>query len=218
MQGVTRAIFSEIDALPTCKLSVFKPRKVGRLDSVFHPPPSRHPLTLSSYKGRWGDPSDVLERRTVSYYPFGLYALSTNYANGLEIGKDEIEEVSPHLRGGSYYKTEITTSISSSSAVELNTTSALAYYATEAGNEEVGVEFLHNHLSPWRNLTPTIYTQSVVGEVITEKQTIDPSYLIALTPIGTFVEMLNFYFTMIRDQTDQSAKLSHYIDPNTANG
>nr|CAD7431153.1 unnamed protein product [Timema monikensis] len=37
---------------------------------------------------------------TASYYPFGLYALSTNYANGLRIGKVELEEVNPHLRGG----------------------------------------------------------------------------------------------------------------------
>nr|CAD7413493.1 unnamed protein product [Timema cristinae] len=29
-----------------------------------------------------------------------LYALSTSYANGLGIGKVELEEVSPHLRGG----------------------------------------------------------------------------------------------------------------------
>nr|CAD7256294.1 unnamed protein product [Timema shepardi] len=35
---------------------------------------------------------------TASYYPFRLYALSTNYANGL--GKVELEEVNPHLRGG----------------------------------------------------------------------------------------------------------------------
>nr|CAD7263597.1 unnamed protein product [Timema shepardi] len=37
---------------------------------------------------------------TTSYYPFVLYALSTNYANGLGIGKVELEEVNPNLRGG----------------------------------------------------------------------------------------------------------------------
>nr|CAD7407215.1 unnamed protein product [Timema poppensis] len=37
---------------------------------------------------------------TASYYPLGLYALSTNYANELGIGKVELEEVNPHLRGG----------------------------------------------------------------------------------------------------------------------
>nr|CAD7569732.1 unnamed protein product [Timema californicum] len=78
-----------------------------------------------------------------SYYPFGLYALSTSYANGLGIGKVKLEEVNPHLRGGRVenhlgkttpvHPTEIRTSISPSSAVELNTTSALANYATEVG-------------------------------------------------------------------------------------
>nr|CAD7394441.1 unnamed protein product [Timema cristinae] len=37
---------------------------------------------------------------SASYYPFGLYALRTNYANGLGIGKVELEEVNPHLREG----------------------------------------------------------------------------------------------------------------------
>nr|CAD7203709.1 unnamed protein product [Timema douglasi] len=37
---------------------------------------------------------------TASYYPFRLYALSTNYSNGLGIGKVELEEVNPHLQGG----------------------------------------------------------------------------------------------------------------------
>nr|CAD7406572.1 unnamed protein product [Timema poppensis] len=41
-----------------------------------------------------------LKLGTASYYPFGLYALSTNYSNGLGIGKVESEEVNPHLRGG----------------------------------------------------------------------------------------------------------------------
>nr|CAD7394878.1 unnamed protein product [Timema cristinae] len=57
-------------------------------------------------------------------------------------GKVELEEVNPHLRGGRVknhlrkttpvHPTEIRTSIFPSSAVELNTTSALANYATEA--------------------------------------------------------------------------------------
>nr|CAD7393454.1 unnamed protein product [Timema cristinae] len=37
---------------------------------------------------------------TTSYYLFRLYALSTSYANGLGIGKVELEELRPHLRGG----------------------------------------------------------------------------------------------------------------------
>nr|CAD7257668.1 unnamed protein product [Timema shepardi] len=57
------------------------------------------------------------------------------------IGKVELEEVNPDLRGGrvenhlgkknSVHPTEIRTSISPSSTVELNTTSVLANYATE---------------------------------------------------------------------------------------
>nr|CAD7434792.1 unnamed protein product [Timema monikensis] len=57
--------------------------------------------------------------------------------------KVELEEVNPHLRGGRVenhlgkpppvHPIEIRTSISPSSAVELNTTSALANYTTEAG-------------------------------------------------------------------------------------
>nr|CAD7394290.1 unnamed protein product [Timema cristinae] len=42
----------------------------------------------------------ILDFITASYYPSGLYALSTNYANGLGIGKVGLEEVNPHLRGG----------------------------------------------------------------------------------------------------------------------
>nr|CAD7423102.1 unnamed protein product [Timema monikensis] len=81
--------------------------------------------------------------RTASYYPFGLYALSTNYANGLEIGKVELEEVNPHLRGGRVENHLGKTTPSSpdrDSNLDLPvlssrayTTSALANYTTEAG-------------------------------------------------------------------------------------
>nr|CAD7261756.1 unnamed protein product [Timema shepardi] len=49
-------------------------------------------ITILSLRG--------FDRNTASYYPLGLYALSTNYANGLGIGKVELEEVNPHFRGG----------------------------------------------------------------------------------------------------------------------
>nr|CAD7392361.1 unnamed protein product [Timema cristinae] len=62
----------------------------------------------------------------------------------LGIGKVELEEVNPHLRGGRVenhlgektpvHPTEIRTSISPSPAVELNTKSVLANYDTEAGS------------------------------------------------------------------------------------
>nr|CAD7195745.1 unnamed protein product [Timema douglasi] len=97
---------------------------------------------------------------TASYYPFGLYALNTNYANGLEIGKVELEEVNPYLRGGRVENligkttpsspdrdSNLDLPVLSSRAkhdsrvsqlrhreVELNLTSALANYATEAGS------------------------------------------------------------------------------------
>nr|CAD7415139.1 unnamed protein product [Timema poppensis] len=62
----------------------------------------------------------------------------------------ELEEVNPHLRGGRVenhlgktspvYPTEIRTSISPSSAVDLDTTSASANYATEAGDYPIGLK------------------------------------------------------------------------------
>ncbi|CAG2055841.1 unnamed protein product [Timema podura] len=72
-----------------------------------------------------------------------------------ELGGLNLEEVNPHLRGGRVenhlgkkkktpvHPAEIRTSISPSSAVELNTTSALASYTTEAGLSSV---------SCWKNL------------------------------------------------------------------
>nr|CAD7424805.1 unnamed protein product [Timema monikensis] len=111
--------------------------------------PENAPVEPENWEEIMGDVERVIMpgvrtyRTTTSYYPLGLYALSTNYANGLGIGKIELEEVNPHLRGGRVenhlgkttpvHPTEIRTSISPSSAVELNTTSALANYATEAG-------------------------------------------------------------------------------------
>nr|CAD7418823.1 unnamed protein product [Timema poppensis] len=68
----------------------------------------------------------------------------------------ELEEVNPHLRGGRVenhlgkttpvHPTEIRTSITPSSAVQLNTTSALANYATEAGIGKVELEEVNPHL------------------------------------------------------------------------
>nr|CAD7405461.1 unnamed protein product [Timema poppensis] len=70
----------------------------------------------------------------------GLVIVTTNIPEP-GIGKVELEEVNPHLRGRRVedhlvkttpvHPTEIRTSISPSSAVELYTTSALANYATE---------------------------------------------------------------------------------------
>nr|CAD7576414.1 unnamed protein product [Timema californicum] len=88
-----------------------------------------------------------------------LYALSTNYSNGLGIGKVELEEVNPHLRGGRVenhlgetapvHPTEIRTSISPSSAVELNTTRTLANYATEVTYANPGVQHMVFYVIPY---------------------------------------------------------------------
>nr|CAD7393210.1 unnamed protein product [Timema cristinae] len=86
-----------------------------------------------------GNSSDTKKHRVL--LPIRVICLSTNYSNGLGIGKVQLEEVNPHLRGArvenhlGVHPTEIRTSISPSSAVELNTTSALANYATEAAYE-----------------------------------------------------------------------------------
>nr|CAD7201797.1 unnamed protein product [Timema douglasi] len=80
---------------------------------------------------------------TASYYPFGLYSLSTNYANGLGIGKVELEEVNPHLRGGEsgksfrknhpqFTRPRFGPRSPRPQQSSFNTTSALVNYATEA--------------------------------------------------------------------------------------
>nr|CAD7203081.1 unnamed protein product [Timema douglasi] len=62
------------------------------------------------------------------------YESSQLPTHGKGIGKVELEEVNPHLgTTNPVHPTEIRTSITPASAVELNTTSALANYATEAG-------------------------------------------------------------------------------------
>nr|CAD7195738.1 unnamed protein product [Timema douglasi] len=93
----------------------------------------------------------LLEEHTYLYQYHDKIALDWNYRKKLLMAEIrqarahvELEEVKPHLRGGrvenhlgkkkSVYPAEIRTSISLSSAVELNTTSALANYATEADN------------------------------------------------------------------------------------
>nr|CAD7396616.1 unnamed protein product [Timema cristinae] len=77
----------------------------------------------------------------------------------------ELEEVNPHLRGGRVenhlgtpppvHLTEIRTSISPSSAVELNTTSVLANYATEIGDTPTTVTsestYDEEHFLAWIN-------------------------------------------------------------------
>nr|CAD7405497.1 unnamed protein product [Timema poppensis] len=73
-------------------------------------------------------------------HPQGTTGQGLNYCPSVKV---ELEELNPHLRGGRVenylgkttpvHPTEIRTSISPSSAVELNTISELVKYATEAG-------------------------------------------------------------------------------------
>nr|CAD7256586.1 unnamed protein product [Timema shepardi] len=91
-------------------------------------------FSLSSYATPFTLPLTIPTKYVLDLHSTGPRAL--------RIGKVEIEEVNPYLRGGRVenhlgkkppvHPTEIRTSISPSSAVELNTTSALANYATEA--------------------------------------------------------------------------------------
>nr|CAD7262923.1 unnamed protein product [Timema shepardi] len=85
--------------------------------------------------------SYYLSRERVRAFRERLEAISL--LHGISLSNVELGEVNPHLRGGRVenhlgtppspvHPTEIRTSISPSSAVELNTTSALANYATEA--------------------------------------------------------------------------------------
>nr|CAD7259420.1 unnamed protein product [Timema shepardi] len=101
-------------------------------------------FVLVNQRARAELPKDRTEKKTKFYEslkskPDGGNDDASQYGR---IGKVELEEVNPHLRGGRVenhlgkpplvHLTEIRTSISPSSAVELNTTSALANYATEA--------------------------------------------------------------------------------------
>nr|CAD7399858.1 unnamed protein product [Timema cristinae] len=79
------------------------PRNNGYIFSKFRPP---HPNSVNlNMQVAWTasgrvTTAEIYPSSTASYYPFRLYALSTNYANVLGIGKVELEEVNPHLRGG----------------------------------------------------------------------------------------------------------------------
>nr|CAD7401670.1 unnamed protein product [Timema cristinae] len=101
-----------------------------------------NPYIRSGYRGFLT--TKMCLESTESYYQFEIYALSTNYVIGLGIGKVELEEVNPHLRGvrvenhlgktTPVHPTEIRTSISPFSAVELNTTSAIFWWTNETVN------------------------------------------------------------------------------------
>nr|CAD7197707.1 unnamed protein product [Timema douglasi] len=91
------------------------------------------------------------------------------------IGKVVLEEVNPHLGGGRVenhlgkpppvHPTEIQTSISPSSAVELNTTSALAKYATEAVNPAMSDHVLGPRWRFWRRRRDVLVVLTFLGFV-----------------------------------------------------
>nr|CAD7393439.1 unnamed protein product [Timema cristinae] len=109
-----------------------KPNNNCEVNPAFPPekPPPVHPTEIRTSIS----PSSAAELNTTS--ALAIYAAEAG------IGKVKLEDVKPHLRGGRVenhlgkttpvHPTEIRTSISPSSAVELNTISALANYATEA--------------------------------------------------------------------------------------
>nr|CAD7425514.1 unnamed protein product [Timema monikensis] len=112
------------------------------------------PVSLSSHmKSEVDQHTHILKISKTKKEDFGRYTCIANNTVGTKtkvieltgIGKVELEEVKPHLRGGRVenhlrekpppvHPTEIRTLIYPSSAVELNTTSVLANYATEAGH------------------------------------------------------------------------------------
>nr|CAD7195356.1 unnamed protein product [Timema douglasi] len=94
--------------------------------------------------------------------------------HGLGIGKVELKEVNPHLRGGRVenhlgkttpvHPTEIRTSISPSSAVELNTTSALDNYATEA--DRICVVDKINSTKKFSTYCPVLESKNTMAECV----------------------------------------------------
>nr|CAD7605878.1 unnamed protein product [Timema genevievae] len=100
---------------------------------------------VASFNGRKMSPEALQKFMHRVLLPVQVIRLSNNYANGLGIGKVEFRGSEPAFawrESGKPFRenhppvhpTEIRISISPSSAVKLNTTSALANYATEFSN------------------------------------------------------------------------------------
>nr|CAD7409798.1 unnamed protein product [Timema poppensis] len=138
----------------------------GEWETIQEKPPPVHPTKIRTSISL----SSAVELNTTS-------ALA-NYATEAGIGKVELEEVNPHLRGGRVenhlgektppvHPTEIRTSISPSLAVELNTTSELANYATEAGINTTA----HSHTVSVPRLLRTV-TQLVCPDYCTQSHSV----------------------------------------------
>nr|CAD7400362.1 unnamed protein product [Timema poppensis] len=96
------------------------------------------------------------------------------------ISLDELEDVSPHLRGGRVEKklgknpvhpTEIRTSISPSPVVELNTTSALANHAFEAGDPDFIAGDRHTGSILGDRDTGSILSDRGTGSILSDRGT-----------------------------------------------
>nr|CAD7393355.1 unnamed protein product [Timema cristinae] len=133
------------------------------------------------------------------------------------IGKVELEEVNPHLRGGRVEnhlgkkppvnRTEIRTSISPSSAVKLNTTSMLANYATEA---EAKVGRLKLSFSERAQLSHCPMSKHLF-HIMSEKKTLlcvaadvtTGSEVLALAEqVGPYICVLKTHVDIVDDLTD----------------
>nr|CAD7424663.1 unnamed protein product [Timema monikensis] len=133
------------------------------------------------------------------------------------IGKVELEEVNPHLRGGRVEnhlgkktpvnRTEIRTSISPSSAVKLNTTSMLANYATEA---EAKVGRLKLSFSERAQLSHCPMSKQLF-HIMSEKKTLlcvaadvtTGSEVLALAEqVGPYICVLKTHVDIVDDLTD----------------
>nr|CAD7258712.1 unnamed protein product [Timema shepardi] len=136
----------------------------GRVENhLGTPPPPVHPTDIRTLIF----PSSAVELNTTS-------ALA-NYATEAGIEKFELRGSEPAAMwreiGKSFRKshppvhpTEIRTSISPSSAVELNTTSALANYTTEAGSRRLGNLNMKLTSLPYNNMTGVSVTQQLEHE------------------------------------------------------
>nr|CAD7264841.1 unnamed protein product [Timema shepardi] len=126
----------------------------------------------------------------------------------------ESSEVNPHLRGGRVenhigkttpvHPTEIRISISPSSAVELNTTSALANYATEAGSRNIEVE-VEGQEKP-----PPVHPSEI-------RTSISPSSVVALNTTSALANYAteNERGEMILDESNIRERWREYFEKTT---
>nr|CAD7455742.1 unnamed protein product [Timema tahoe] len=133
-----------------------------------------------------------------------------------ELGRLDLEEVNPHLRGGRVenhlgtpfppvHPTEIRTLISSSSVVELNKTSALANYATEAGKTPLSLPDRDSNLdipSPGslaqhETSASANYTEAAYSTGIAKLSSMRALHMSGLATSGEIVVIMKYQVTPI---------------------